>query len=810
MIKNYFKIAWRNLQRNKVYSAINIIGLSLGMAVALLIGLWVADELNVNRNFDNYDRIVRVMENSSQSGHTWTTTYLPLALAIELQTKYASDFKAVAMMSSNSGHILASGETSLGSDGCRYVNPEFLDMLSLHMIRGDHHALDAPAAMIIDQSLATALFGKTDPLNKAVKIDNQQTLRVTGVYEDLPHNGEFNKLHFMFSWAQLLADEPRIKELGDKWGIGAFEIFAQLQDHVDLDKLSAKIRPAMDGHGLTDHPEVLLHPMSRWHLYGEFNEGKNTGGAIEFVKMFGLIGLFVLMLACINFMNLSTARSERRAREVGIRKAVGSLRFQLIAQFLGESLLVTSLAILLSLVLVDLALPWFNQVADKEIRFPWNKSSFWLLTACFTLITGLIAGSYPAFYLSSFNAVKVLKGDLSRSRTRQGRGTKFLPKFIKTGRVASLPRKVLVVLQFTVSIALVIGTLVVYQEIKYVRNRPMGYNRNGIIMTYRNTPEEYKNYNAIRHELLQNGSIADMALASNPTTQLFNAGSGFDWPGRDPNFNPSFGLVAVSQNYGKTVQWQFLEGRDFSRDFPSDSAAIILDESTVKVMGLKHPLGEIIRHQKDQVHVIGVIRDMVMESPFKSVTPTIFWMGNESSLGLITTRLNPAIPVAKTLALIEPVFKQYNPGAPFTYWFNEEAYETNFTLENRIGILTRIFAAFAIFISCLGLFGLTAFTAEQRTREIGVRKVLGASVLDLWGLLSKEFLLLVALSILIAMPISYYYMFHWLQRYDYRTIISMWIFVGTVGLAFFITLLTVSFQSIRASLANPVESLRSE
>jgi putative ABC transport system permease protein len=792
MLKNYLKIAWRNLVRNKAYSTINIAGLALGMAVALLIGLWVADELNVNRNFGHYDRIVRVMHNTTEEGHTETWNRVPAAMAAELRKKYSSDLASVAMMSDNSGHVLANNETSVGSDGCRYVEPEFLDMLSLPMIRGDHHALDGPGAMIVDRSLAKALFGKTDPLGKTVKIDNQQALRVTGVYEDLPKNSEFNKLHFMFSWAQFLVDEPRLKEMGDRWDRFNFELFAQLKENTDLGKLSAKLRPLMNDRGLNNHPEVLLHPMSRWHLYGEFNGGKNVGGSIEFIKLFGLIGFFVLLLACINFMNLSTARSERRAREVGIRKSMGSMRLQLIAQFLGESLLVTALAMLLSLALVLLALPWFNQVADKEISFPWGRPAFWLMTAGFTLVTGLIAGSYPAFYLSSFNPVRVLKGRF------------------KAGRLASLPRKVMVVLQFTVSIALIIGTLVVYEEIQYVRNRPMGYNRNGIIMTYINTPELQKNYNVIRNELLKNGSIADMSLASNPTTQLFNGASGLDWPGRDPNFNPHFGVVSSSQNYGKTVEWDFLEGRDFSKDFPSDSAAFILDEATVKVMGLKHPVGTIIKGGRQRFHVIGVIRDMVMESPFQSVTPTIFLMGKEKDLGLITTRLNPAMPVARALSLMEPVFKANNPGAPFTYFFNEEAYQTNFTLENRIGTLTRIFAAFAIFISCLGLFGLASFMAEQRTKEIGVRKVLGASVLNLWGLLSKEFLVLVSLSIVIALPLSYFYMGYWLQRYDYRTPISAWILLGTVGVAIFITIVTVSYQSIRASLANPVKSLRSE
>ena len=413
-------------------------------------------------------------------------------------------------------------------------------------------------SLLIDQSTAKSLFGNAEPMNKVVNVNNTRTYKITGVFEDFPLSSNFSGAHYMMPFSEFVMDYPDAKEMETSWAFGNLEIYARLQDQADLDKVSAKLKPIFNGHGREDKPELVLHPMSKWHLYADFNNGKNTGGAIEYIKMFALIGFFVLLLACINFMNLSTARSERRAREVGIRKSVGSLRTQLIFQFLGESLIITSLSVMISLVLLFLALPWFNGIADKQIIFPSGKLVFWMMIAGFTLVTGVVAGSYPAFYLSSFDAVKVLKGTL------------------KAGRSATLPRKVLVVLQFTISVALIVGTLVVFQEIQYARNRPTGFDQKGLLTVYRTTPDLYKNHEAIRNELLANGAIDDMILASASTYSLDSKPDGWNWPGKDPNSNPLLGWLAVSSNYGKTVKWEFTQGRDFSPDYLTDSNGLVL------------------------------------------------------------------------------------------------------------------------------------------------------------------------------------------------------------------------------------------
>jgi ABC-type antimicrobial peptide transport system permease subunit len=798
MFKNYFKIAMRNLFRNKIYSAINIIGLSLGMAMALLIGLWIADEFSVNKSFAHYDQIVRVMLNSTNGGTTQTTTGLPVPVVNELRTKYASDFNGVTVMTWANEHVLSFGDVKLLVTGGHYADPDIIQILSMKMVSGGKDALDHPGSLLIDQSTAKSLFGNKDPMNKIVKVNNTRTYKISGVFEDFPLSSAFSGAHYYMPFSEAFTEDPGWKEVETNWSRDVLEVYARLQDHVDLDKASAKVKTLLNGHGRTDQPELLLHPMSKWHLYADFKNGKNAGGAIEYIKMFALIGLFVLLLACINFMNLSTARSERRAREVGIRKVVGSLRMQLIVQFIGESLLITALAVLLSLVLLYLALPWFNQVAGKQIVFPSGEPSFWLMIIIFTTITGIIAGSYPAFYLSSFNAVRVLKGTL------------------KAGRMASLPRKVLVVLQFTISVALIIATLVVYQELQFARNRPTGFDSKGLLTIYRTTPELYKNYDVMRNELRATGAIDDMTLAIGSTYSLDSKPDGWNWPGKDPNANPLLGWLGVASNYGKTVKWEFVQGRDFSSDYLTDSMGLVINETAVKYLGFKHPIGATMSSKYTQVpnqplHVIGVIKDMVMESPFAKVYPTIYTMNlPQENLLCLNLKLNPSMPFAKAIAMVEPVFRKYNPSAPFTYYENDRVYDSLFTLEERIGTLSLVFAGFAIFISCLGLFGLSSFTAEQRKREIGVRKVLGASVLNVWRMLSKEFMVLIFISLCVSLPVSYYVMYNWLQRYSYRVSMSVWIFIGTIAIALFITLVTVSFQSIRASLANPVKSLRTE
>jgi len=795
MLTNYFKVAWRNLIKNKVYSSINILGLAAGLTIALLISLWITDEHNYDRNFSNYDHIVRVMENSTHAGTTLSLNSIPIPLAGELRTKYGSDFKHVALASWVQQNILANGDKKISTYGM-FTEPDLPAIFTLNMIKGDWHCIDDPKSIVISRSLATTLFGaETNPVNKTIKFSNKSLLKVTGVYEDFPYNCEFRDVKFLTSWAFYESDRDWVKQSANNWDNNSFQLYAQLHDNSDIEKVGAKIKGGLEGHDRKDKPEVLLHAMSKWHLYGEFKDGRNTGGAIQFVWMFGLIGLFVLLLACINFMNLSTARSERRAREVGIRKAVGSLRGQLILQFLCESLMITFIALVLAILLTEIALPWFNDLADKKIVMPWTNPLFWLATLCFTIFTGLISGSYPALYLSSFNSIKVLKGAF------------------RTGRFASIPRKALVVLQFTVSVALIIGTIVVYTQIQYAKDRPVNYARAGLITIQMNTPELFGHYDAMRGDLLKTGAITDMAESSSPTTSVWSNQSSFDWRGKPPGMLPTFGVIAITHDFGRTIGWQFAQGRDYSRNFPTDSSGIIINEAAAKYMGFTDPLNETVRYFDNSpgknLRVLGVVKNMVMENPFEPVKPTVFLLDYNWS-NIILIKLDPRKSPHETLPKVADVFKRYNPGSPFEYQFEDKEYTAKFGAEERISSLATFFAAFAIFISCLGLFGLAAFTAEQRTKEIGVRKVLGASTLNLWGLLSKDFITLVIISFVIAIPLACYAMNKWLENYTYRTKISAWIIVATAAGALLITLATVSFQTIRAALSNPVKSLRSE
>jgi len=495
-------------------------------------------------------------------------------------------------------------------------------------------------------------------------------------------------------------------------------------------------------------------------------------------------------------MNLSTARSEKRAKEVGIRKAIGSVRKQLISQFFSESLLVAVLAFVLSVALVQLTLPWFNSVADKKISILWSYPLFWLAGIVFTIFTGLLAGSYPALYLSSFDPVKVLKGTF------------------RVGRFASIPRKILVVLQFTVSIMLIIGTIIVYRQIQFTKNRPVGYSRDGLLQVQMSSPDFQGKYDVLRSELKNTGAVAEIAESASPVTSIWSTNKGFAWKGKDVPTETDFGTITITHEYGKTIGWQFLDGRDFSKEFASDSSGIVINEASTKLMGLKNPVGETIKWEgnKDRsFKILGVIKDMVMESPFMPAYPTMFFISlHGDAMNYIFIKINPLVSTRGALLKIEAVFKKLIPDSPFEYSFVNEEYAKKFAAEERVGKLAGFFALLAIFISCLGLFGLASFVAEQRTKEIGIRKVLGASTFSLWRLLSNEFSRLVFISLLIAVPIAYYFMHNWLQEYQYRAPLSWWIFVAAGVGALAITLLTVSFQAIKAAVANPVKSLRTE
>lgn len=796
MLSNYFKIAFRNLAKNKGYTFINIAGLATGMAVALLIGLWVWDELTYNRYHKNYDRLAQVWQHNMYNGSKQSQMSNPYVMAEEIRNNFGSDFKYVIQSTWNFGRILTVGDKKLSKDGM-YWEPAVIDMFSINLLKGDSAtALKDPYSILLSESVAKTFFGDADPIGQTMRINNKNDVKVTGVYEDMPYSSRFREMTFIMPWALYLIESEWIKTMSNPWGSNFTQTWAQLADHVDLTEVSNKIVNVKYNKVEEDDrrykPEVFLHPMSKWRLYSEFKEGKNTGGRVEFVWLFGIIGAFVLLLACINFMNLSTARSEKRAKEVGIRKSVGSMRAQLIYQFFCESIVVALLAFVVALGLVYLALPAFNQVADKRLTLLLTSPAFWFVGVGFSLFTGIIAGSYPALYLSSFQPVKVLKGTF------------------RVGRLASLPRKVLVVLQFTVSVTLIIGTIVVFRQIEFAKDRPIGYERNGLINIYLSTNDIHKHFDAVRNELKTSGAIVEMTEAGSPTTDVWNSNGGFTWQGKDPALAVDFPNNGVSHEFGKTVGWKFKEGRDFSRERVSDTLAFVINEAAAKFLGFKNAVGETLNWNEQPYTIIGVIQDMIIESPYEPVRPSLWHIDRYDNVNLAIVKLNPEMSAHDAMERVKTVFTKYDPASPFSSEFVDVEYAQKFSDEERIGKLASFFAVLAIFISCLGISGLASFVAEQRTKEIGVRKVMGASVFNLWGMLSKDFVWLVAISLVLAMPLAWWGMHNWLQKYQYRSDMAWWIFAAAGVGALIITLLTVSYQSIKAAMANPVSSLRSE
>src|SRR6266536_1771281 len=508
MLKNYFKTAWRNLGKSKMHSFINIMGLSIGMAVAILIGLWVYDELSFDKNFKNYKRIEQVIQNVTNNGEVQTWTSVPYPLAEELRKNYGSDFKHIAMAVSEGDHLLTFNEKKLKQNGI-FFEKEAPEMLGLQIVNGSA-SVNEPTSILLSASAAKAFFADENPINKTIKIDNMPPVKVTGVYKDLPRNSTFAGLNFISTWDFFYTTND-LKSIKDPWRPNFVSLYAQLRDNADINKASVKIKDAklkkVNEQLAKKKPELFLFPMNNWHLYSEFKNGVNVGGAIQYVWMFGIIGVFVLLLACINFMNLSTARSEKRAKEVGIRKTVGSLRKQLILQFFSESLLTVAFAFAVSLLIVQFTLPFFNSVADKQMSILWSNPFFWIMSVGFIFFTALIAGSYPAFYLSSFKPVKVLKGTF------------------KAGRFAAIPRKVLVVLQFTVSVTLIIGTIIVYQQIQFAKNRPVGYTRANLITIPTSDSSIHDHFEAVKNELMKTKVVTSIAESQSPTTGIWNSTS---------------------------------------------------------------------------------------------------------------------------------------------------------------------------------------------------------------------------------------------------------------------------------------------
>jgi ABC-type antimicrobial peptide transport system permease subunit len=799
MYKSYFKICWRNLVREKGYSFINIGGLALGIAVTILIGLWVHDELSFNKHQHNYHDFAAVLQNGTVDGVIETWSSQSYQLGTELRNNYGNYFESVVMCSFPASSILEHagesgqvGEKVSAATGC-FMEAGGPELLSLQMLHGTRTGLKDPSSILLSATVANTFFGTDNPVGKVLRLDDDIDLKVTGVYVDIPDNSSFRgELAFIAPLDVLVNRGGRNFGWVNNW----LQVFVQMAENVDMQQASIAIKDAkiknVSENDKRFKPELFLYPLSKWHLYSDFENGVNAGGRIDYVWLFGAIGAFVLLLACINFMNLSTARSQKRSKEVGVRKVIGSARGQLVRQFFAESLLMVTLAFVFAVVLAQVSLPWFNEIAGKNIDIDWVNPWFWLTLGALVFLIAIISGSYPALYLSSFKPIKVLKGTF------------------KVGRYASLPRKALVIIQFTVSVTLIIGTIVVYQQIEYARNRPVGYELNGLITIPIKTEEVKKNYSALRNDLLATSVFAEVSASETAVTNMWWSDWGFEWRGKDPNLQDHLYRGAIDYEFGKTVGWKIKEGRDFSRNFLSDSTGIILNEAAAQYMGFEDPVGEIIRGYGKNYQVIGVVGDMITQSLYEPTKPTIFVLDPFDRAAVIHVRISSQSNAREALTELSKSFVKHNPNTPFEYRFADDEFAEKFYFESRVGKLVSIFTILAIFISCLGLFGLASFVAEQRTKEIGIRKVLGASVPKLWHMLSKDFVVLVIVSCFIAVPIGNYFVSDWLEKYDYRTPIHWWVSLLTCIAAILITLLTVSFQAVKAALMSPVNSLKSE
>ena len=799
MFKNYLKIAWRNLTKNKGYTIINVGGLALGMAVALIIGLWIKDELSHNSYFSNKDQIAQVYQSQTNNGETGTGPAIPRPLEMAIREGYMDNFKHVVMSSWTTPQYLKYKETSISREG-NFMQREAPEIFDLNILKGEKDGIREINSIMLSESTADAIFGTEDPIGKILEVNSQYDMMVTAVFEDIPFNTSFNDTHFLMPWDKYVSVNEWIKNSVDHWGNNSYQMFVQIADNTSMEAVTDKIeniKKDLNENSREFNPQLFLLPMKDWHLRSRFENGKQAGGRIKYVWLFGIIGAFVLLLACINFMNLSTARSEKRAKEVGIRKSIGSQRSQLINQFLGESFLVVLFAFVIAVAIVVLSLNGFNDLARKELVFPWTSIGFWASSLVFIMFTALLAGSYPALYLSSFKPVDVLKGTF------------------KTGKHSGLPRKILVVVQFTVSVAFIIGTVIVMQQINHAKNRPIGYDKEGLVQVPTMSEDFTGKFELMREEFINSGAVTEMSTSSAPTTNIWSNRSGFEWEGKPEGFQEDLAWTEVSPEYAKSLNLKIIAGRDFSREFASDSTAVLLNETAVKYMGLQDPIGKLItdpdtENPLDPMKIIGVVQDMIAQSPYEPVKQGMYVFDKNGNGSFYNMRLNPSQSASQNIAVIERVFKEHFPNIPFQYDFVDEEYGEKFAAEERIGRLSGIFTALAILISCLGLFGLTSFVAEQRTKEIGVRKVLGASVFNVWNMLSKDFLKLVIISCFIAVPIAYYVMNGWLQEYPYRVILKWWIFALAMIGALAVTILTVSFQAIKAAKSNPARSLRTE
>ena len=776
--------------RNKGFSAINITGLAVGMASAILIFLWIQNEVSYDQFHEKKNRIYEAWNRARFDGKlmSWNTT--PKILARTLEHDLPEVERAVRV---NWGKefLFSIGDKRITKTG-NMVDTGFLQMFTFPLLKGNPFtALNDMHSIILTEACAKSFFGNEDAMGKTLKVDNQDNFTVTGIIKDLPNNTRF-KFDYLLPWSYM----SYRKEDDSSWGNNSTRTYVLLKQNARYASVAPKVqvlKQKYDEEAKKDKWEMFLYPASRWRLYSSFTNGvEDSGGRMTFVKLFATIAILILLIACINFMNLGTARSEKRAKEVGIRKVVGAQKISLITQFIGESVLIAFLAAVFALIIVALSLPAYNQLTDKKLFINFGNIYTWLTGAGFILFTGLLAGSYPAFFLSSFQPVQVLKGTF------------------KKANALVTPRKVLVVLQFTFAIVLIICTIIVKQQIDYAQSRDLGYNKDNLVYHFM-TGDIPKNYPLIKNELMAQGIAASVTKTSAPLTESWSDGWGQEWEGKDPNDKTDFNRYVSDEGLGKTVGLQFVQGRDFDlKQFPTDSTGLIINESSLHVMKFKNPIGKMVKDNGIQWHIVGVIKDFILTSPYEPTRPMLISGAKNNWFSVVQIKLNGRNPLAQNLQKAAAIFKKYNPEYPANIQFVDAEYARKFENEQRQGTLAALFAGLTIFISCLGLFGLATYMAENRIKEIGVRKVLGASVTGITALLSKDFIRLVIISFIIAAPLAWWAMYKWLQDYSYRVSIHWWVFAEACILSVIIALVTVSFQAMKAAMANPVRSLRAE
>lgn len=789
MFHNYFTTAVRNFWRQKGYTLINISGLSVGLACSILILLWVQDEMQVDQFHKEGDRIYRVLRHVSFSDgeiYTWGAQPMPLAAALELEVPEIVDAELTTW---SNEYLIKLGDQTFREKG-RHVDSAFFSMFTFPLIQGDRETvLDDPGSVAISESAAIKYFGKdwqqgAGILGKTLELNNEREVIISGVFEDIPENSTLK-----FDIALPIAAFISTRDWLSHWGNSSLQLYVRLTEQADLLAVNEKIAGMIDKNHEAANAQVFLHPYADQYLYSKFEQGKLVGGRIDYVRIFSIVALFILVIAAINFMNLATARSSKRAREIGVRKAVGASKGAVFQQFMGESFILSFISMGLAVLMVELLLPVFNELMDKSISVSYLDPLYLLTLIGIALITGFLAGVYPALMLSSFKVVNVLKGTLTYNLK------------------GAVLRKGLVVFQFTLSILLIIGTLTIFQQISYIRTKNLGLDKDNLIfMNFEGKAREQ--YEAFRAELLKQPGIVNVTTSSQDPLSVGNSTSDPSWEGKDPNSQLLFSIINANYDFVETMQMELIKGRSHSPDFSTDTANYIINEVMADIMGKANPIGANLEFWGDKGQVIGIVKDFHFASLYSDIDPLIIRLDEEETWMLFVKLESEKTKEA--LAGLEQVYRQFNPDYPFDYTFLDENFEATYESEFRTGKLANVFAIMAIFISCLGLFGLASFTAERRTREIGIRKVLGASVSNLVMLLSRDFTWLVLIAFAFAAILAYFAMESWLSTFEYRIDMSGWVFALAGISAILISWLTIGYQSVKTALSNPVESLRTE